>query len=213
MEVKKNEFIKVGIGFILLYVGFYLMGSVDLHIGRFQNLSLLIFSILAIALVFGKSALEWFKKPEGKYIKIIILCFFANVVWSFVGAALIQIIFGISGSHGNEAVGNLALIPFIPFMLMGEELFSIAILESFRKKFGWSTLVSTLLTAAIFGLVHFQTYFGGDVLRTILQILLVQGAARLIFNYAYLKTKSIWTSWIIHVIFDIIMLFLPLILK
>lgn len=67
-----------------------------------------------------------------------------------------------------------------------------------------------MLTAFIFGMVHFQTYFGGDVLRTIVQILLVQGAARLIFNYAYLKTKSIWTSWIVHLIFDIVMLTVPL---
>ncbi|MFK4895736.1 CPBP family intramembrane glutamic endopeptidase [Lactococcus petauri] len=210
MEVKSKEIIKALIGFGLFYIGFYLMGSVNLHIGLFQELTLLVFSLLAAALIFKNSALEWFRKPEGKYLKIIILCFFANVIWSFIGGALVQIIFGLAGNHGNEAIGNLALLPFVPFMLMGEELFSITLLETFRKKFAWPTWISTLLTAFIFGMVHFQTYFGGDVLRTIVQILLVQGAARLIFNYAYLKTKSIWTSWIVHLIFDIVMLTVPL---
>ena len=133
MEVKSKEIIKALIGFGLLYIGFYLMGSVNLHIGLFQELTLLVFSLLAAALIFKNSALEWFRKPEGKYLKIIILCFFANVIWSFIGGALVQIIFGLAGNHGNEAIGNLALLPFVPFMLMGEELFSITLLETFRK--------------------------------------------------------------------------------
>ena len=89
MEVKSKEIIKALIGFGLLYIGFYLMGSVNLHIGLFQELTLLVFSLLAAALIFKNSALEWFRKPEGKYLKIIILCFFANVIWSFIGGALV----------------------------------------------------------------------------------------------------------------------------
>lgn len=213
MEVKIKEITKALIGFGLLYIGFYLMGTVNLHIGLFQELTLLIFSLLAAVLIFKKSMLEWFRKPEGKYLKLIVLCFFANVIWSFFGGILVQLIFGLAGNHGNAAIGNLALLPFVPFMLMGEEIFSITLLETFRKKFGWGTGVSSLLTAFIFGMIHFQTYFGGDVLRTIVQILLVQGAARLIFNFAYLKTKSIWTSWTVHLIFDMVMLTVPLFLQ
>ncbi|MFK4965633.1 CPBP family glutamic-type intramembrane protease [Lactococcus garvieae] len=213
MEVKSKEITKALIGFGLLYIGFYLMGTVNLHIGLFQELTLLIFSLLAAVLIFKKSMLEWFRKPEGKYLKLIVLCFFANVIWSFFGGILVQLIFGLAGNHGNAAIGNLALLPFVPFMLMGEEIFSITLLETFRKKFGWGTGVSSLLTAFIFGMIHFQTYFGGDVLRTIVQILLVQGAARLIFNFAYLKTKSIWTSWTVHLIFDMVMLTVPLFLQ
>ncbi|WP_375164123.1 CPBP family glutamic-type intramembrane protease [Lactococcus cremoris] len=44
-------------------------------------------------------------------------------------------------------------------------------------------------------------------MRTIIQILLVQGVARLIFNYAYLKTSSIWTSYAVHLVFDLVFLF------
>ncbi|WP_416274339.1 type II CAAX prenyl endopeptidase Rce1 family protein [Lactococcus lactis] len=52
------------------------------------------------------------------------------------------------------------------------------------------------------------------MLQTIIQVLLIQGAARLIFNYAYLKTKSIWTLYIIHLIFDLFFLFvIPILLN
>lgn len=50
IEVKSKEIIKALIGFGLLYIGFYLMGSVNLHIGLFQELTLLVFSLLAALL-------------------------------------------------------------------------------------------------------------------------------------------------------------------
>lgn len=95
-------------------------------------------------------------------------------------------------------------------MIMGEELFSIDILEILRKKIGFATLI----TVIIFGICHFNTYDSGNILQTIIQVLLIQGAARLIFNYAYLKTKSIWISYIIHLIFDLFFLFvIPILLN
>lgn len=215
MEQKTSptNIVRTLIGLILLFVGFYLMGNVNLHIGYAQQFTVLVFSIAAVAIIFGKQALSWFGKPQGKYIKIIIACLLINAVWSMLGGALVSLIFGDASSHGNSAYGNYFLIFFVPFMLMGEELFSIGILETLRTKWGISTLISSLVTAAIFGLIHFNTYNGGDILRTIIQILLVQGVARLILNYAYLKTKCIWTSYAVHLIFDLFFLFvLPLVL-
>lgn len=213
MTTKTTDLTKQLGGLTLLALGFYLMGEVNLHIGMLQNLTLLVFSIAAAALIFGKSALGWFKKPQGKYIKIGLACLVLNTVWGFVGGIVIQLIFGMAGHHANSAFGNYSLLVFVPFMLMGEELFSISILETLRTKWKLSPLVASLITAAVFGLIHFSTYFGGDALRTVTQILLVQGAARLILNYAYLKTGSIWTPWAVHVVFDLVPLFLlPLIL-
>ena len=65
MTTKTTDLTKQLGGLTLLALGFYLMGEVNLHIGMLQNLTLLVFSIAAAALIFGKSALGWFKKPQG----------------------------------------------------------------------------------------------------------------------------------------------------
>lgn len=210
---KSTTILKTIVGLILLFLGFYLMSNVNLHIGYAQEFTLLVFSIAGVLIIFGKHVLTWFAKPQGKFLKVALACLVINAIWSMLGGALVNVIFGDAGSHANPAFGDFSLIFFIPFMLMGEELFSIGILETLRTKWGISTLVSTLITGAIFGLIHFNSYYGGDILRTIVQILMVQGVARLILNYAYLKTRSIWTSYAVHLIFDLIILFvLPLVL-
>ncbi|MFW3388269.1 UNVERIFIED_CONTAM: CPBP family intramembrane glutamic endopeptidase, partial [Kocuria sp. CPCC 205274] len=91
-----------------------------------------------------------------------------------------------------------------------EELFSISIFETFKQFTNYGSFISSIITAIVFGLVHFPTYYGGNVLRTIVQILLIQGFARLFFNWVYAKTKSIWMSWAVHLTFDLIFLFIPL---
>lgn len=207
MNEKTQNIIRQLGGLALLAAGFYLMGNVDLHIGQLQHLTLLAFSAAGVALIFGKFALEWFKKPQGKYIKIGLTMLALNVVWSMVGGIAVQLIFGEAGHHGNAAFGDYGLLLFVPFMLMGEELFSIGILETL-KKWRISPAIASLVTAVIFGMIHFSTYYGGDALRTICQILVIQGAARLFFNYAYQKTSSIWTSWAVHLVFDLVVLFL-----
>ena len=50
-----------------------------------------------------------------------------------MGGILVQLIFALEGDHGNAAIGNLVLLPFVPFMLMREEVFSTTLLEIFRK--------------------------------------------------------------------------------
>lgn len=208
-----KEIGKTLLGLVVLFAGFYLMGNVNLHIGYAQEFTLLVFSSIAVAIIFGRQALTWFSKPQGKYIRIIIGCIVFNAVWSMLAGGVVQAIFGEGGTQGNSAVGNYLLLFFVPFMLMGEELFSIGILETLRTKWGLSTLASTLLTAVIFGLIHFNTYNGGNVVRTLVHILVVQGVGRLVLNYAYLKTRSIWASYAVHLIFDLFFLFvLPLFL-
>ncbi len=93
---------------------------------------------------------------------------------------------------------------FYQLLYLGEELFSITIFDTLRKKMRINTKVASLLTAIIFGLIHFETYLGSSALFTIVQVILVQGGIRLWFNQAYLKTKSLNTSWAVHYAFDLI---------
>ncbi|MFP7371325.1 CPBP family intramembrane glutamic endopeptidase [Lactococcus lactis] len=212
MSDKQKDYIKTILGLAVLALGFYLMGNVNMHIGKLQEYTLLAFSTVGATLIFGKTWLLWFRFPQGKFIKIVFLALVLNILWSTMGGIIIQLIFGMSGHHANSAVGDFGLLLFIPLMLVGEELFSITILETFRK-WGWSFWLASLCSAIIFGIIHFQTYYGGNILRTVLQILLIQGGARLIFNYVYQKTRSVWASWTVHLLFDLIPLTLmPLIL-
>ena len=107
----------------------------------------------------------------------------------------------------NPGAGHLnQLIFMLPFMLMGEELLGIGILEGLRSK-GLSFLLSSLISALIFGLMHVFSYWDGSVFSTVAHVLLLQGVARLIFNYVYLKMgRSIWGSWLTHLLIDLIAL-------
>lgn len=69
-----------------------------------------------------------------KIYKIAIACLIINTIWSMLGGTIIALIFGNSGNHANAAFGDFILIFFFPFMIMGEELFSIGILETLRTK-------------------------------------------------------------------------------
>lgn len=94
----------------------------------------------------------------------------------------------------------------LPFMLMGEELLGIGILEAIRSK-GFTLSISSLISALIFGLMHISAYWDGYFISTLLHVLLLQGIARLIFNYIYLKSgQSIWGSWLTHILVDFIAL-------
>lgn len=107
----------------------------------------------------------------------------------------------------NPGAGHLnQLIFMLPFMLMGEELLGIGILEGLRSK-GLSFLLSSLISALIFGLMHVFSYWDGSFFSTVAHVLLLQGVARLIFNYVYLKMgRSIWGSWLTHLLVDLIAL-------
>ena len=128
-----------------------------------------------------------------------IVCFVVSVLTAYLSKAL-----GFEWA-ANPASGALASIIFkIPFMLMGEELISLWVLETAQSK-GFSFMTSTLISALIFGLLHIFTYWDGSLVSSLVHVLFLQSVARLIFNYVYLKTgRSIWGSWLTHIIFDII---------
>ncbi|WP_162148158.1 CPBP family intramembrane glutamic endopeptidase [Listeria floridensis] len=99
------------------------------------------------------------------------------------------------------------------FQLLGEEFYAIIpfllLLQWFTHTFGWSRkkaiLVAWLLSSLLFGAMHLSTYNWN-----LLQSLMVIGVTRLFLTYAYLKTKNIWVSYIVHLLYDSILFALPL---
>lgn len=163
--------------------------------------SLTVTGLIGIGVVYGKKELRnIFSKPIAP-VKNILKYFFINLVVSFSVSIILQYIlkWDLTSNPVNEAFSPLLFL-ILPVMLLGEELFSIYFLSIFSSKF--SLPVSSILSAIIFGLIHYSTYNNGNIFHTLVHILLIQGVARLVFNQAAIKSNSILTSWGVHVLFD-----------
>lgn len=163
--------------------------------------SLAISGFAALWVVYGKdTTLGIFSKPKSPA-KYILKYFLLNILVSFTVSIILQYVlkWNLSGNPVSEGF-QLLLLFVIPIMLLGEELFSIYFLSIFSSKF--SLPVASLLSAIIFGLIHYSTYNNGNILHTLIHILLIQGVARLLFNQAAIKSNSIFTSWGVHILFD-----------
>lgn len=86
---------------------------------------------------------------------------------------------------------------------MLEEIFSIIIFIALFKllsyKFSRETAIgiALVLSSIVFGLMHFQAYNWH-----LAQIILLIGRERLFLTGAYIRTKNIWTSFLMHYVFD-----------
>ena len=151
----------------------------------------------------------FFKKPKKRDILTIILCVIAYYVYAIVITGILQ-------SMGYSASANAVLAKFSspsvfliisPFIqLIGEEFLKIFMLlivmyvvyKSTNNR-GLSISLGVIITLLIFGLIHYEAYNG-----RILQILLLQGLGSIFDLYAYMKTKNVVVSYIVHVIVDYI---------
>lgn len=151
----------------------------------------------------------FFKKPRKKDIPTIIFCVIANYVYAIAIAAILQFL-------NYNIVPNAVLSEFSSpsvfliisslMQLVGEEFFKIFLLlilmyvvYKLTNNRGLSIALGVIITLTIFGLSHYRAYNG-----RILQILLLQGFGSIFDLYAYMKTKNVVVSYIVHVIIDYI---------
>lgn len=189
---------KVILATVLIFLGLFGLLYGPTYLGIF---SVALTSYLAFILVFGVPLTNHlFSKPI-RPIKISLIYFPLNWVVSLVAGFILTYLLGWQ-LQGNLVTDHpsLLLIFTLPIMLLGEELFSLFFLSIFSSRF--SLTVSSILSAIIFGLIHFSTYYNGNGFETLVHICLIQGSARLIFNQAAIKSNSLWTSWAVHVLFD-----------
>lgn len=186
------------LGSLFLVLGFWLLSTFT-----WTWWGLLVGAIFAWLIVFKRASLTAFPTPHKLWV----------IPLGVIAYLLLGIIVGLLSTklgfswRVNPVAGHLLQVIFkIPLMLMGEELLGIGILEVARNQ-GASKLNSNLLSALIFGLMHVFVYWDGSIISTLLHVLLLQGVARLIFNYIYIVTgRSVWGSWLTHVLVDVIAL-------
>lgn len=99
----------------------------------------------------------------------------------------------------------------LSFMILGEELISFFIfilianqLRHYRKHL----LIATVASAVIFALLHVPTYWSGYLFPTLIHVLSLQGLSRIVFNSAGIRSNTILIPWLVHLVFDILMLML-----
>lgn len=196
-SVKIDGTFKLIVSFIPMLIGFVLLISYP-----WAWWALFLGSSISWLLIFGKEGLKVFGSPANKW------TIFVGVIGYFIISLIISAIakfIGLSWAD-NPVSNNLGAFIFkLPIMMMGEELFGIGILESLRIR-GASLINSTLFSAIIFGLAHVFVYWDGSIFSTLTHVLMLQGVSRLIFNYIYIKTNSIWGSWASHILVDVIAL-------
>ncbi|MGL6298320.1 MAG: CPBP family glutamic-type intramembrane protease [Methanobacteriaceae archaeon] len=154
------------------------------------------------------------KKIHKKDIKLIILLIIGQLIFSIIFGLLLSK-FGVMSNPNpifNE-FSNIFTWIMIPIQLFGEELLKIIpfliVLFIFTKitnnrKLG--VIIGTLVALVIFGLLHMSAY------GNLVSILILQGLGSIFCLYGYLKTKNIFVSYAIHIIFDMVA-FIPGILK
>ncbi|MGG5370330.1 CPBP family intramembrane glutamic endopeptidase [Enterococcus sp. AZ196] len=172
---------------------------------------LLTFGLVAFYLAFGLDSIKiLFQRPKHPIRNILIYLTLALIIGfatSLVLKALIPTL------QGNPENGRPIWFYFLimPFALLGEEVFSLFWYELASIKF--SPLLSSLISATIFGLMHFSTYFDGSAITTLVHVLLLQSVSRIIFNRAYQKSGSIWCSFGVHYILDLILFMFPILFQ
>lgn len=124
-----------------------------------------------------------------------------SLLVGILSGILYQAIAGKPTTNNIEATISIAMIVTqIPFMLMGEELLSTNLLIALENK-GVSFKLASLIVAVLFAFWHIPAYGFHP-----LQLLMTLFPIRLVLNFLWKRSNSIWVSWICHLLFDLLSL-------
>lgn len=149
--------------------------------------------------------LNWFKHFSFKWVVIgtpalIITSAVSSLIWTYFAGSTAE-------NNINSLLSWSYVFTSIPFKLLGEELISISLLYAAWKKWNWKFWQASLLCSLLFAAWHLTSY---DF--NLMQCIITLAPARLVLNYLFKKTNSIWVCFIAHFIFDLVA-FLPTLLK
>lgn len=147
------------------------------------------------------------KKFQRNDLKLIIVLIILEFIFTIAVSLALQHIFNVH-AQSNPAIGELnSLLLWIvfPFQIFGEELLKIipfliflTIFYKISNNRKMSIVISTALVLIIFGLIHLPAY------QNLISVLLLQGLGSIFTMFGYLKTKNIFVSYLIHIIYDTI---------
>ena len=195
-------------GSVLLLIGFLTIIPLP---SEYLSISFFLLGLLpALYICKGKYNI-FFKKISLKDIKLIILLLIGMYIYSIVmGAILVRLTGSIAGHSEMNTVPSLIFVISMIIQIFGEEFFKIFLLlilmylvYRFTNNYKSSIIIGLIGSMVIFGLCHYRAYNG-----MILQILLLQGFGSIFEYFAYIKTKNLWVSYLLHLLRDILPVFL-----
>ncbi|QIK86288.1 CPBP family intramembrane metalloprotease [Erysipelothrix sp. HDW6B] len=129
------------------------------------------------------------------------------LAWGIPATILVGVVSGLiyASLFGKPTTNSIAgsvnitmMLTQVPFMLMGEEILSTNIVRSLRKA-NVSFFIASLVSAVLFALWHIPAYGFNPM-----QLLITIVPLRLLLNYIWERSESIWVSWICHILYDFI---------
>lgn len=158
-----------------------------------------------IGLIFFKEQfLQQFKHFK---LKVMLYGIPLTMLTGIVMGFIYQILAGQPTTNSIDSTISMAMIfTQIPFMLMGEEVLSTNLLIALENK-GLSFTTASIIVSILFAFWHTSAYGFHP-----LQLLLTLMPIRLVLNFIWMQSKSIWVSWICHYLFDLLSL-IPMALK
>ena len=195
-------------GSVLLLIGFLTIIPLP---SEYLSISFFLLGLLpALYICKGKYNI-FFKKISLKDIKLIILLLIGMYIYSIVmGAVIVRLTGSIAGHSEMNTIPSLIFVISMIIQIFGEEFFKIFLLlilmylvYRFTNNYKSSIIIGLFGSMVIFGLCHYRAYNG-----MILQILLLQGFGSIFEYFAYIKTKNIWVSYLLHLLRDILPVFL-----
>lgn len=198
----------------LLFVAILLL-PFSLNSNAFAVLSCLLCLIPVVYVSKGNLKL-FFRIPERRDIKLIVLCFISYFIYAIIMATLLDY-FGLS-TAANPVFGmHMDVMFFVSsaIQLMGEELFKIILLiismfvvYRFTNKRKLAVVLGVVVSLLLFALLHLPTYN-----YNFFQCIFVIGIGGIFNLFAYLKTKNVVASYLVHILIDFVPFIMSIIIN
>ncbi|RAP51273.1 MAG: hypothetical protein BZ138_05560 [Methanosphaera sp. rholeuAM270] len=174
---------------------------VDAH----QQIIFFLVTLIPLLLLTKGRLGTFFRKPSSNDLRLVLVSYILYGVYYLIIAGLLSLIH-FQTTKGDTS-GTLTLLTFITNVLqiIGEELFrtflfivSLYILYKRSKNRKKSVTLSSAIVLLVFAMLHVYTYK-----FNIFQISLFQGLGSIFELFAYIKTKNLTLSVIIHMLVNV----------
>lgn len=217
-KLSKLDWIILAIGPILTLMTIFgtiyvIPGMENILTDQFTPIWFCLITLLPVTYVCRGKLQIFFRIPKLGDIKIILVCFILNSVYTLGVAALLDSI-GFKLSNNTATIAHSIFTTnniFVIIQLIGEELFKVslllcimALIFHFSNNRKLSVVISTLVVMLVFGLMHLPAYNWNFI-----QSLILIGLSTIFDLFPYLKTKNVTNSYIVHLMIDLVPTLLP----
>lgn len=195
--------------YALIVVSVFLaLGSSSFGYDVYISIGILVLPVLVVIYAFKGHFGEIVKVPELNDFWLIILCIIGELILTL---SLASIIPGANVTAQDDFAVSLTVMNIIEtvIQLIWEELYkfilfitALYVSYKFTSKRGFSVVIATVFALTFFGAMHLSVY--SDLFYSVVTI----GYGSIVTVYAYLRTKNLLVSYLVHLCYDLILMVL-----